>query len=112
MRRTVHVRGSGEDSGEEGVASAQGARHAPLTRPHYGALAALPWAGALLACATLGLAPFYPPHVFEKLRLLARGTLVRPIDWLDLALHGAPWLVLAAKALVSLALWRRARLRA
>ena len=24
--------------------------------------------------------------------MLFRGTLVRPIDWLDLALHGAPWL--------------------
>lgn len=49
----------------------------------------------LLLCLTLGLAPFTPePHVWEKLRLLASGSLVRPIDWSDLLLHGTPWLLL------------------
>ncbi|WBL32206.1 RND transporter [Sinirhodobacter sp. HNIBRBA609] len=48
----------------------------------------------------LGLAPFTPePHVWEKLKMLAAGTLVRPLDWFDLLLHGAPWLVLAAKVI-------------
>ena len=52
----------------------------------------------LLAAATLGLAPFVPePHIVEKLRMLASGTLVRPIDWFDLALHAAPWLALIIK---------------
>lgn len=52
----------------------------------------------LLACVTIGLAPFIPePHLVEKLKMLAGGTLVRPLDWFDLLLHGAPWLVLAAK---------------
>ncbi|MGB5658375.1 MAG: RND transporter, partial [Thermoanaerobaculia bacterium] len=47
---------------------------------------------------TLGLAPFAPPHIVEKLRMLFRGTLVRPIDWLDLVFHGIPWLLLILKA--------------
>ena len=50
---------------------------------------------ALLLCATLGLAPYAPePHVVEKLRLLFQGNLSRAIDIFDLALHGAPWLIL------------------
>jgi hypothetical protein len=62
----------------------------------------VPWAGVAIACATLGLAPFVPvPHVLEKLQMLARGQLVRPIDWFDLVLHGSPWALLAAKAWVT-----------
>ncbi|OIP82705.1 MAG: RND transporter [Rhodobacterales bacterium CG2_30_65_12] len=53
---------------------------------------------AVVIAATLGLAPFTPvPHVWEKLTMLAAGSLVRPIDIFDLALHGLPWLLLAAK---------------
>jgi hypothetical protein len=58
---------------------------------------------AALVALTLGLAPFTPePHVWEKLRLLAQGALVRPLDWFDLALHGLPWLLFAAKAIEAL----------
>jgi hypothetical protein len=47
---------------------------------------------------TLGLAPFAPePHVWEKLKMLAAGTLSRPIDIFDLLYHGVPWLLLALK---------------
>ena len=54
----------------------------------------------LVACLTLGLAPFLPePHVVEKLRMLFAGELRRPIDIFDLLLHGAPWLLLLAKLL-------------
>ncbi len=53
-------------------------------------------------CLTLGLAPFTPPHIVEKLGMLFTGKLVKPIDWFDLLMHGAPWLVLLAKAGVSL----------
>jgi hypothetical protein len=61
-----------------------------------------PWALVALACATLGLAPFAPtPHVLEKLGMLFRGQLVRPIDWFDLLLHGAPWALLVAKGAVA-----------
>jgi len=52
----------------------------------------------ILAALTLGLAPFVPePHIWEKLKMLAGGTLVRPIDIFDLCLHGAPWVLLGLK---------------
>lgn len=53
---------------------------------------------AVLLALTLGLAPFRPePHIWEKLKMLAAGTLLRPVDIFDLVLHGAPWALLAAK---------------
>jgi hypothetical protein len=63
-------------------------------------LDSLPWETVIILCLTLGLAPFFPPHVYEKLRMLFRGELVRPIDWFDLFLHGAPWVLLLLKLLV------------
>ena len=55
----------------------------------------------VIACLTLGLAPFFPvPHVWEKLTMLAHGALSRPIDIFDLLLHGAPWLVLILRLLL------------
>jgi len=59
----------------------------------------VPWGLVVIACLTLGLAPFAPPHLWEKLQMLARGQLVRPVDWFDLMLHGTPWLLLFAKIL-------------
>jgi hypothetical protein len=67
----------------------------------------IPWLFAVVVALTLGLAPFAPePHVVEKLRMLAQGTLARPIDVFDLFLHGAPWLLLIAK-LARIAVQRR-----
>jgi len=55
----------------------------------------------ILLCLTLGLAPFAPePHVWEKLKMLASGELVRPVDIFDMLLHGAPWLLLVARLMV------------
>lgn len=52
----------------------------------------------IVVALTLGLAPFVPePHVWEKLKMLAAGTLSRPIDVFDLLYHGVPWLMLALK---------------
>ncbi len=62
----------------------------------------IPWSLAIVAALTLGLAPFRPPHIVEKLGMLFRGTLVRPLDWFDLALHGAPWLLVLLKAAAAL----------
>lgn len=46
----------------------------------------------------LALAPFSPePHLWEKLKMLAAGTLVRPIDIFDLFLHGTPLVLLLLK---------------
>lgn len=60
-------------------------------------LAQVPWSLAIVLALTLGLAPFRPPHLVEKLQMLARGTLVRPVDWFDLLMHGAPWLLVILK---------------
>jgi len=57
----------------------------------------IPLGVIIILCITLGLAPFKPPHVVEKLVMLANGNLVRPVDWFDLVLHGAPWLFLLLK---------------
>ncbi|HSQ72120.1 MAG TPA: hypothetical protein VLM87_06825 [Rubrivivax sp.] len=44
----------------------------------------------------LALAPFFPePHLWEKLKMLAAGTLTRPIDIFDLLMHAVPLLLLA-----------------
>lgn len=64
-------------------------------------IAKMPWEMIILACLTLGLAPFAPPHIWEKLQMLAQGRLVRPIDWFDLLLHGTPWVLLALKAVTT-----------
>jgi len=50
----------------------------------------------------LALAPFQPePHLWEKLKMLADGTLSRPIDIFDLFLHGTPLVLLVLKLLTS-----------
>ena len=48
----------------------------------------------------LGFAPFYPqPHIVEKLRMLAGGTLKNPIDLFDLFWHAWPFVLLAYRVL-------------
>ena len=67
----------------------------------------IPLSILVLVALTLGLAPFFPePHIWEKLKMLSAGNLRAPIDILDLLMHGAPFLVLAAK-LVRMALLRQ-----
>jgi hypothetical protein len=54
----------------------------------------------VLACLTLGLAPFFPePHIWEKLKMLVAGDLVKPVDVFDLLMHAAPFAVLGLKLL-------------
>lgn len=58
----------------------------------------LPLSLIVIAALTLGLAPFFPePHVIEKLRMLMAGTLTKPVDIMDLLMHGAPIVLLGAK---------------
>ena len=58
----------------------------------------IPWYVLILLCLTLGLAPFVPePHLWEKLKMLAAGDLVKPIDIFDLLLHATPWILLLIK---------------
>ena len=60
------------------------------------------WPVVILFCLTLGLVPFNPPHVVQKIQMLAEGRLVNPLDWFDLLLHGMPWVILVLKALFSM----------
>jgi hypothetical protein len=64
-------------------------------------ISSLPWGLLVIACLTIGLAPFNPPHIWEKLQMLSRGRLVRPLDWFDFFLHGTPWLLLLLKTIFS-----------
>ncbi len=57
----------------------------------------IPLGTILIFCLTIGLAPFAPPHVWEKLGMLVTGNLRAPIDIFDLLMHGAPWIVLGVK---------------
>jgi hypothetical protein len=61
-------------------------------------LAKIPFQMAVIFSLLLGLAPFVPePHVWEKLKMLAVGTLSKPIDIFDLLMHVTPWLLLIGK---------------
>lgn len=52
----------------------------------------------VIAALVLGLAPFLPePHLWEKLKMLLAGELVRPLDIFDLFFHSAPSLLLLVK---------------
>lgn len=58
----------------------------------------IPLGALVFAALLLGLAPLVPePHIWEKLKMLAAGTLSRPIDIFDLVLHGLPWVLLVLK---------------
>jgi hypothetical protein len=60
----------------------------------------IPFSTLIIISLTLGLAPFTPePHVWEKLKMLADGTLAKPIDIFDLFMHGTSWLLLGLKAI-------------
>jgi hypothetical protein len=64
----------------------------------------IPYSLLLPLAVVMGLAPFSPePHLWQKLKMLAAGTLVRPIDIFDLFLHSAPLLLVALKLLSGLA---------
>jgi hypothetical protein len=54
------------------------------------------WKFVLIACLTLGLAPFVPePHIWGKLRWVAGGAVgMKPMDWFDLVYHGLPFVLL------------------
>ncbi|MBC7690870.1 MAG: RND transporter [Methylotenera sp.] len=55
------------------------------------------WPAAVVGCLTLGLAPFTPPHLVEKIQLLSLGKLSKTLDVFDLFFHLMPWLVLVLK---------------
>ena len=54
------------------------------------------WKVIILACLTLGLAPFIPePHILGKIRWIAGGAVgMSGMDWFDVLFHGLPWVLL------------------
>jgi hypothetical protein len=75
----------------------------PLARSDNGRMSwldSIPLWLLVAVAAWLAVAPIVPePHLVEKLRMLAQGTLKRPLDIFDLAFHAAPLLLLALKLL-------------
>ncbi len=60
----------------------------------------IPLTALAIAALALGLAPFVPePHLWQKLKMLAHGTLLRPIDIFDLVMHASLPLLLVAKSI-------------
>lgn len=58
----------------------------------------IPLTTLVIIALLLGLAPFTPePHLWEKLKMLGAGELVKPIDIFDLFLHGTPAVLLVLK---------------
>jgi len=50
---------------------------------------------AFIASISLGLAPFGEPHILGKIKWVRGGAIgMKPMDWFDLCLHGAPWVYL------------------
>lgn len=49
---------------------------------------------ALIASLTLGLAPFNPPHLWKQFNNLRYGRDMLLMDWVDIVMHGAPWVFL------------------
>lgn len=63
----------------------------------------LPLLHVALVAFALGFAPFRPmPHLVEKLMMLQAGTLTQPVDIFDLAMHGAPVVLLIVKLVLGL----------
>ncbi|NOX42724.1 MAG: RND transporter [Gammaproteobacteria bacterium] len=58
----------------------------------------IPLVVILVVALFLALAPFSPePHLWQKLKMLFAGTLIKPLDVFDLIWHGAPLIILVLK---------------
>jgi hypothetical protein len=61
-----------------------------------------PWWIIAAVAVFFALAPFGDSHLVQKWRMLFAGTLRRPLDWFDFALHTTPLALLAAKLVLML----------
>ena len=63
------------------------------------------WRLVLLLTLTLGIAPLgSEPHIWGKLKWVWGGANgMSTMDWLDLAVHGIPWVLLIRLAYIKLA---------
>ncbi|AUC86084.1 hypothetical protein CW731_12685 [Polaribacter sp. ALD11] len=68
------------------------------------------WKIFLLASLTLGLAPFSPPHIWGKIQWILGGNAfsvengMQLKDWLDVLLHGTPWVLLLISGILNLSI--------
>jgi hypothetical protein len=63
-------------------------------------LQAIPYSVLVPIAILMALMPFFPlPHLVEKLSMLFRGTLKRPLDIFDLIFHSVPLIILLLKFL-------------
>lgn len=50
---------------------------------------------AIIGCLTLGLAPYFPhAHIWKQLKNIIYWRPMAMLDWIDLVMHGAPWIFL------------------
>lgn len=63
----------------------------------------------LIASLTLGLAPFFPePHIIGKIRwVIGGGHGMETMDYLDLLLHGTPWVGMIISVILNLKKWKK-----
>lgn len=63
------------------------------------------WAFIIMACLTLGLAPFVPePHIWGKIRWILGGANgMALMDWADFFMHGIPWMLLIRLVVIHIA---------
>ncbi len=58
------------------------------------------WSTFLMLSLTIGLLPFNPPHIWDKLKWIAGGNAfsgpdaMKGLDYFDVLMHGTPWVLL------------------
>jgi len=68
--------------------------------PVLGLIDKIPLVPLVIVAIFFSLAPFQPePHLLEKIRMLAHGELVKPIDIFDLFMHATPLALLVVRLL-------------
>lgn len=62
------------------------------------------WRTVIMMCMLLGLAPFVPePHIWGKIKWIAGGAEgMGVMDYADVLMHGAPWLLLIRLSIITL----------
>ena len=62
------------------------------------------WKIILIACLTIGLAPFFPePHIWGKVKWVMGGANgMQFMDWWDFVMHGTPWALLIRVGILKL----------
>lgn len=70
------------------------------TPPKSNLIDRIPWVMLVPIAFFMGIAPIsHQPHLWEKLNMLAAGTLSRPLDIFDLIMHATPLVLVVIKAL-------------